>query len=91
VRSSAPENLLVMLWGYLVSLGGKEGCGLDPSGLCKNSPSAPTISDAGCGLDPSGCESPDGDTKNGCGIDPHGGCAYEGCGLDPNGACTSGN
>ena len=84
VRGFAPENLLVMLWSYLAGRSGKEGCGLDPSGLCKSNPSE---QDAGCGLDPSGCESPNSSIKNGCEIDPHGGCAYAGCGIDPHGAC----
>ena len=75
-RSSALEDLRVTFWSYLVGLREKEGCGLDPHGLCKASSSTTSNSDAGCGIDPSGCELPNGDTtttKNGCGIDPHGG------------------
>jgi hypothetical protein len=64
------ENPLVVFWNYVVGLWDKEGCGLDPSGLCKTN----TSSDAGCGLDPSGCVIPSSESapKNGCGLDPHG-------------------
>ena len=67
-RGSVTTNLMVAFWSYVTSLWGKEGCGIDPNGLC-------TSSDAGCGLDPHGCEPASSDTttpKNGCGIDPHG-------------------
>jgi hypothetical protein len=94
VRGSVTANPLVMLWSYLVGLWGKEGCGLDPSGMCKTILGPSKSSDAGCGIDPSGCGVPSSYTapKNGCGIDPHGGCVSPaGCGLDPHGNCISGN
>lgn len=67
---SVTTNLMITLWKYVTGLWGKEGCGLDPSGMCKNS-------EAGCGLDPSGCGSTNSDattSPNGCGLDPHGNC-----------------
>jgi len=32
----------------------KEGCGLDPWGVCKSAPVQPPQTDSGCGLDPWG-------------------------------------
>jgi hypothetical protein len=87
VRGSAVENLMITFWSYLVGLWGKEGCGIDPDGLCKTVPSTTELTDKnGCGLDPhGGCTtetnstgSPTTDSEAGCGIDPHGGCVNGG-------------
>lgn len=75
------ENPLVVFWNYIVGFWDKEGCGLDPSGMCKTS----TGSDAGCGIDPSGCTSST-NTTGGSTTDQE-----AGCGLDPNGRCLTGN
>jgi hypothetical protein len=59
----APPGLFDRLWALLsarwsaaVSLPAqrqtKEGCGMDPNGLCKTAPQPQ--SEAGCGMDPSG-------------------------------------
>ncbi len=81
-RIFAAENPIVVFWNYIVGFWDKEGCGIDPSGMCTADPSTtePTTKN-GCGLDPHGCTSStsptDGSTTNqdaGCGIDPHGGC-----------------
>jgi hypothetical protein len=52
----APLSLLARSWGFLTSLWGEEGCGIDPSGRCAtvmSRPPAPKI-DEGCGIDPDG-------------------------------------
>ena len=77
------ENPLVAFWNYIVGFWDKEGCGLDPSGMCK----AKTVEtdENGCGIDPhGGCTS---STTTTDGVSNY---HYEGCGLDPNGACISG-
>lgn len=81
-RSSALEDLMATFWSYLAALWGKEGCGIDPDGLCTTDPSTTeSIDKNGCGLDPhGGCTTsttsqPTQTTENGCGIDPHGVCA----------------
>ena len=81
------ENPLVMLWSYLTGLFEKEGCGIDPNGLCKNSTAtSPTTTKEGCGIDPDGrcapAPSPSGSTATN---------QDAGCGIDPSGGCTSGN
>jgi len=78
-------DLFGWLRGALVSLWNKNGCQLDPHGLCVKN---------GCQLDPYGhC------LKNGCEVDPNGSCLKppaaptstnkNGCQLDPNGRCLS--
>ena len=87
------------LFSHLWSFFRKEGCRLDPGGLC-----APK---GGCGIDPSGlCAGKEGcnidpsggrcatsaaqptQAKEGCTIDPSGWCAPKGgCGIDPSGRC----
>lgn len=84
-RIFTTENPLVVFLSYIVGFWDKEGCGIDPSGMCTADPSTtePTTKN-GCGLDPHGCTSStsptNGSTTN----------QYEGCGLDPNGKCLSG-
>jgi hypothetical protein len=49
----APKDVLLRLWDRLSSLWSKNGCQIDPNGLCKSAP-APATGDNGCGIDPSG-------------------------------------
>jgi hypothetical protein len=72
------------LFSHLWSLFRKEGCNIDPNGLC-----APKN---GCGIDPDGLCAP----KNGCSVDPDGRClphgsslatGDNGCEFDPSGRC----
>jgi hypothetical protein len=91
--TEAPRSLVVSLWNALVSLWAKNGCHIDPNGLC--SPVSGTggsgqgvSADNGCHLDPSGCAAAVA-LDNGCRIDPDG-CAAalpldNGCHLDPDG------
>jgi hypothetical protein len=71
-------RLLDPLWSFLASLWTtpptKEGCGMDPSGLCR--PAARPASDAGCGMDPNGRCNPAAlpASDGGCGMDPSGRC-----------------
>ena len=76
------------IWSFLTR---KNGCGIDPDGLC-----APKN---GCEVDPNGHCLPHGSSlvtgDNGCGLDPSGHCregqspvqTKNGCELDPNGRC----
>ena len=54
--SSTP--VLELLWRFLGSLWGEEGCILDPDGRClpgtAGAPAATTQGDEGCRIDPSG-------------------------------------
>jgi hypothetical protein len=73
------------LWAFLSALFGgpaapsaaawpaKEGCGMDPNGLCKGA--APSRTEEGCGADPNGhCPATAPRTGAGCGADPSGLC-----------------
>jgi hypothetical protein len=63
-RPSSASPHLPSVWRWIASLWAKNGCGLDPGGVCTTStnptshPVAPGTSgssaDAGCGIDPSG-------------------------------------
>jgi len=72
-------------WSVLASFWTKNGCSVDPSGVC-----LPTKN--GCQMDPDGHCLP---TKNGCQVDPNGRCLPaatttldNGCSADPNGSCA---
>jgi hypothetical protein len=58
--ASRPPALIEPLWAFLASLWSepspKEGCGMDPNGLCAPAPQGE--SDAGCGMDPNGLCAP---------------------------------
>ena len=55
VRVSNPvTQAFLQLWSYVAGALTKEGCGIDPDGLCLPGGLAPASLDAGCGLDPSG-------------------------------------
>lgn len=74
-----PAGGLEPLRAFLASLWSAvplaEGCGMDPSGLCRSP--RPATADAGCGMDPDGrCHPPQPVT------------ADAGCGFDPNGRCS---
>ena len=73
--ASAPLDLLGRLWSFLTGFRTKNGCSVDPNGLCASTPT-PT-SENGCGLDPDGL----------CLSDSTSDTAENGCGLDPNGRC----
>jgi len=75
VALRTPQDVLAPLWSFLGRLWAKEGCGLDPNGVCTTSP---VTTDVGCGLDPSGACNPASPLEN---VDA-------GCGLDPNGRCN---
>ncbi|MEO6193890.1 MAG: hypothetical protein ABIS20_12830 [Thermoanaerobaculia bacterium] len=73
-------------WRVLAGFWTKNGCSLDPSGICL--PKA-TPTENGCSADPDGRCLP---TKNGCSADPSGSClptapTKNGCQIDPNGYC----
>src|SRR6185295_398529 len=51
---------------------GKEGCSIDPSGLCGKGGAAPIGGYAGCSIDPDGCPGAPSSLENGCSIDPSG-------------------
>ena len=63
------------LWRVLAQVWEKEGCRIDPDGLCV--PEAPVNTKAGCLIDPNGrCLPPvPATTEAGCYIDPFGRCA----------------
>ena len=52
----APFELLRRAWSFLQSAWSKEGCRIDPSGLCLSAPAQqPTLqTDTGCAIDPGG-------------------------------------
>jgi hypothetical protein len=89
---SASLEIFSRLWSFLVGIRGKEGCRIDPSGLCiqGSDQTAPAQSKAGCRIDPNGrCVIPP--TKQGSRIDPNGRCSppprKAGCRIDPDGRC----
>ena len=51
-----PYELLRRAWSFLQSAWSKEGCHIDPSGLCLSAPAQQptTETDSGCRIDPSG-------------------------------------
>jgi hypothetical protein len=50
-----PSELFAGAWRLLSRIWSKEGCMIDPNGICVPEPSAgTTTSDNGCGLDPHG-------------------------------------
>ncbi|HSK74851.1 MAG TPA: hypothetical protein VLQ45_00205 [Thermoanaerobaculia bacterium] len=59
VSTSTFLDLLARAWGSLAATWEKEGCHLDPSGLCTPVTPEPTIqTDTGCHIDPhGGCRS----------------------------------
>lgn len=71
---------LVGLWTWLSHAWAKNGCAIDPHGICLLStvPAPPAGVDNGCGLDPWGrcpqAASPLPAADNGCGLDPGGRC-----------------
>jgi len=87
-RGSVTTNLMVAFWNYVTGLWGKEGCGIDPHGLCGTSTAtSPTNAKEGCGIDPDGRCAPT-PSSSGSGSTTN---QDAGCGLDPNGGCMSGN
>jgi hypothetical protein len=73
--ASAPLDLFGRLWSFLSGLWSKNGCSVDPNGLCTPSPT-PT-SENGCGADPDGhclSGSTTSTADNGCSADPNGHC-----------------
>jgi hypothetical protein len=84
VRIFTTENPLVVFWNYIVGFWEKEGCGIDPSGMCKTSMTETTVEN-GCGLDPHGSCTPSTSTTDGSTTNQD-----AGCGIDPSGGCTSG-
>ncbi|HSK76448.1 MAG TPA: hypothetical protein VLQ45_08305 [Thermoanaerobaculia bacterium] len=62
------------LWSFLAQAWEKEGCRIDPDGLC--APEAPVNTKEGCSLDPFGrcATTPQPVVENGCHIDPFGIC-----------------
>lgn len=52
----APLDLWSRAWSFLRSVWNKEGCHIDPSGLCVSKPAQQPTSetDAGCNIDPGG-------------------------------------
>ncbi|HVT61216.1 MAG TPA: hypothetical protein VHR45_22830 [Thermoanaerobaculia bacterium] len=75
------------LWGWLAGAWTKEGCTIDPSGLCIRGPVRPAPpaahTNAGCVIDPSGCAG--GSSAKPAPPPPH---TDEGCGIDPSGKCS---
>lgn len=71
VRTSpAPAGWVGLLGGWL-----KEGCGIDPWGLCKTVFSPGSSNEEGCIIDPWGrCAPPT--SHAGCGTDPWGTCEW---------------
>jgi hypothetical protein len=71
-----PSELFAGAWRLLSRVWSKEGCMIDPHGICVPKATVVPSSDAGCGLDPYGhCIDAGSSTlDNGCGLDPHGGC-----------------
>ena len=71
---------LASLWTWLSHVWAKNGCMIDPHGICLlgTGPASPAGADNGCGIDPHGsCHSavsPLPAADNGCGIDPGGRC-----------------
>ena len=52
---SAPLDLLGRVWSFLRNAWSKEGCHIDPSGLCSTGTSQPPPqTKEGCNIDPSG-------------------------------------
>src|SRR5437773_517626 len=51
-----PLDFMTQLWNLLSRAWAKNGCSLDPHGICTTSPSSdPTVQgDTGCGIDPNG-------------------------------------
>lgn len=77
-------DILARVWNSFLALLAKEGCNIDPHGLCVYKPS-PTA-EAGCTIDPhGGCAEVQGSTLN---LQPR---MEAGCGADPHGGCTLGN
>jgi hypothetical protein len=76
--SVASEGILTQFWSFVSSIWAKNGCEIDPNGVCVLSPATATSSDNGCGLDPDGhCLtglSTLQPSENGCGLDPDGRC-----------------
>lgn len=83
VRSGSPSPaaapavawslLLERLWTLLTGNLTKEGCTIDPHGVCV--PASPKA-DNGCTIDPHGvCIQPSPTADNGCSLDPNGGCS----------------
>jgi hypothetical protein len=97
-------DFLGRLWSLLQSAWSKEGCRIDPNGICvpnaTQPPPPPVQHKEGCRIDPSGqClptrAQPANQTDTGCRIDPNGSCLSglvrpkEGCRIDPDGLCHS--
>jgi hypothetical protein len=93
-RGSHPERVMASdsmesfsrFWSVLASFWTKNGCSLDPNGICL--PKAKPTKN-GCQMDPDGRCLP---VKNGCQVDPDGRClpttpTKNGCQVDPNGYC----
>jgi hypothetical protein len=49
---SPSVNLLERVWSFLRNAWSKEGCHIDPDGVCTDQP--PVQSDTGCHIDPNG-------------------------------------
>jgi hypothetical protein len=94
---SAYQGLFARFWSILTQPWGKNGCSVDPDGLCQLQ-AGTSSGDNGCQVDPSGrCLQGKrlDPTKNGCSVDPSGQCLHgkpsaqtkNGCQVDPNGRC----
>ena len=72
----ASWDFLARVWEVFSSVWSKNGCRIDPSGLCVAHQSSPAPSENGCGIDPNGLcvQSTPTASKNGCRIDPDGLC-----------------
>src|SRR5437762_14067259 len=71
----SPLELLDHFWSFLRGAWSKEGCNIDPSGLCSTGTSQPPVqTKEGCHIDPdgqcsTGTSQPPVQTKEGCNID----------------------
>jgi hypothetical protein len=78
----AIPDVLVQAWRFLTGIWNKEGCHIDPNGLCvtMTAPISSPLSsvDTGCNIDPDGrCHTstaPVSSADTGCQIDPFGRC-----------------
>jgi hypothetical protein len=75
---AAPSAVSFRLLNWLAVLFLKEGCRIDPGGLCANGGGSQTTTEAGCRIDPWGLCASEGVSQP---------ATEAGCGSDPNGLC----
>jgi|1186.fasta_scaffold315009_1 hypothetical protein len=74
ITFSVSEERFAGFWSLLTSLGAKNGCQVDPNGICL--PRSSHAADNGCSADPNGICLPRSShaADNGCSADPNGRC-----------------